>query len=68
MNLQPQTPARFFAEMIVSHMHNLPGGAADQMVDVQLALGLDDAEMEAGLRWCVERGWIDLSDFEAEAS
>ena len=68
MNLQPSTPARFYAEMIVSHMQSLPGQSADQMVDVQLALGLTDEEMESGLRWCFERGWIDLSDFEAEAS
>lgn len=53
----------------MTHMRTMPGGCAEQMVDVQLALGLSDDEMETGLRWCVERGWIDLSDSAAaEAS
>jgi hypothetical protein len=63
------TPAQFYAEMILTYMRTLPGGSVDQMVDVQMALGLSDDEMETGLRCCVERGWIDLRDGDvAEAS
>jgi hypothetical protein len=55
---------RFYAEMICTYMEKLPDGAADQMVDVQMALGLSDSEFESGLKWCVERGIITLSGFD----
>jgi hypothetical protein len=59
--LPVQDRPRFYAEMICTYMQTLPDGAADQMVDVQMALGLSDVEFEAGLKWCVERGIISLS-------
>jgi hypothetical protein len=61
MHTPPNTPARFYAQMIVSYMRTLPASSAEHMVDVQMALGLSDAEFESGLRWCVERRLIDLS-------
>lgn len=57
---------RFYAEMICTYMEQLPDGLADRMVDVQMALGLTDDEMETGLRWCVERGIITLTQSDTE--
>lgn len=65
--LSDANSARFYAHMIYTYMTTLPEGCADQMVDVQLALGLSDDEMELGLRWCVERGLIVLSPHDTDA-
>lgn len=53
-------PAKQYARMIVDYLKKLPDGFADDPLDVQDALALNDDEFKLGVDWCIERGIIKL--------
>lgn len=55
------------ARLICSYLKDLPECYADDPQSVQSALGLSDAEFQAGLSWCVSRKLIEL-DTKAPAA